>query len=147
MRNRAIVLVAVIGSAFAAGCGSNNGSGPSSGPPLEDSKTLANLSTSEMQSFCDWVAQQEGGYGRTISCDATGIPLEAPSDQTTCVSEFSQHASEPNCSATVGQWTICLQWFDANWCTTMTTTPPAECSVIQTTCYASGGSQADAGID
>jgi hypothetical protein len=130
-------------------CGTSPPSGSSSGPPVDPSKTLAELSSSEMGTFCDWVAQQEGGYGATISCHAgTGTgSLEAPQDQTTCVTELSQHASEPNCSATVGQWATCVDWLDANWCTTTPSMMPAECAVLQATCYASGGAPADGGGD
>jgi len=140
------IFAAVLGSPLLMACGTGAPSAPS-GPPLDSSKTLSALSTAEMQSFCDWLARDEGGYGRTISCEATGIPLETPQDQATCVSEMSQHASEPGCSATVGQWTMCVQWVDANWCSTTPAARPAECSLIQATCYASGGTQADGGVD
>jgi hypothetical protein len=100
-----------------------------------------------MQSFCDWVAQDEGGYGRTIYCEASGTPLYTPADQRTCISQLSQHASQPGCSATVGQWTMCVQWLDANWCATVPAMPLAECMVIQLTCYGSAGSPSDGGTD
>jgi hypothetical protein len=132
---------------FLLACGTSPASGSSSGPPVDPSKTLAVLSSSEMGAFCDWVAQQEGGYGATIPCDAGSGSLEAPQDQATCVAELSQHASEPNCSATVGQWTTCVDWLDANWCTTTPSMMPAECAVLQATCYASEGSPADGGGD
>lgn len=141
------VLAAGVCATMQTGCGSGSGSGSPSGPPVDSSKTLSALSTNEMQAFCDWLAQDEGGYGRTISCEATGAPLETPQDQATCVSELSQHASESGCTATVGQWTMCVQWVDANWCTTMPAMRPAECGVIQATCYGSGGTQTDAGVD
>lgn len=102
-----------------------------------------------MATFCDWVARQEGGYGATTQCDAGAgaATLETPHDQATCVTELSQHAAEPNCSATVGQWTTCVDWLDANWCTSMPTMMPAECAVLQATCYPSGGLPTDGGID
>jgi hypothetical protein len=147
MRIACTILAFAFCSAFPIACGTGAGTSSSSGPPVDSSKTLSNLSTSEKQAFCDWTAQQEGGYGRTISCEATGSPLYTPSDQATCVSELSQHASEPGCTATVGQWTTCVQWLDANWCTTMPAVRPAECNAIQATCYGSGGSPTDGGAD
>jgi hypothetical protein len=132
---------------FPLACGTGPASGSSSGPPVEPSKTLAALSSSEMGAFCDWTNQKEGGYGRVIECDASGVPLETDPDQATCVAELTQHASEPNCSATVGQWTMCFEWLLANWCTTMPSMMPAECNVIQTTCYGSGGLPIDGGGD
>jgi hypothetical protein len=134
---------------FPVACGTSPPSASSSGPPVDASKTLAELSPSEMAAFCDWVARQEGGYGATILCDAGAgtASLEAPQDQATCVTELSQHAAEPNCSATVGQWTSCVDWLDANWCTTVPTMMPADCARIQATCYASGGTAIDGGDD
>jgi hypothetical protein len=114
---------------------------------VDPSKTLGQLTASEMQAFCDWTNQRQGGYGRTIQCDASGIPLETSQDQPTCVRELSQHASEPNCSATVAQWTMCFEWLLAHWCPPMLAMRPAECSVIQATCYASGGPPVDGGAD
>jgi len=101
----------------------------------------------EVQALCDWSTQKEGGYSRTIQCEASGIPLETAPDQATCVTESSQNASQPNCSATVGQWTMCFDWFLANWCTATPLMLPAECAVLQTTCYASSGSLTDGGGD
>jgi hypothetical protein len=131
-------------AALSTACGTSPAS--SSGPPLDPSKKLSALSTSELGAFCDWTAQQEGGYGKTTYCEANGAPLYAPTDQATCVMELSQHASEPDCSATVGQWTPCVQWLDANFCDTTPATLPAECSVIQAMCYGSG-SPMDGGLD
>jgi len=99
-----------------------------------------------MQAFCDWTNQKQGGYGQMIPCDAGGSPLETDPNQVTCVAELSQHASEPNCSATIGQWTMCIEWFLAHWCPDTLPARPAECNVIQTTCYASG-SPPDGGSD
>jgi hypothetical protein len=122
---------------------------PRASAPRAFDAVRGTLSSSEMGAFCDWLAGQEGGYGATTPCDAgTGTGgLEAPQDQATCVTELSQHASEPNCSATVGQWTMCVDWLDANWCTTMPAMMPAECALIQSTCYAAGGSGIDGGGD
>jgi hypothetical protein len=108
-------------------------------PPVDPSKALAELSSNEMQAFCDWTNQKEGGYGRVIECEASGVPLETDPDQATCVAELARRASEPSCSATVGQWTMCFEWLLGNWCNTMPSMMPAECASIQTTCYGSGG--------
>lgn len=137
MRSVPAILTIALCLPFPIACGSVTPSASAAGPPVDAAKKLSDLSTSEMQAFCDWVAQQEGGYGSVTQCDAGTGSLETPQDQAMCVSELSQHASEPNCSATVGQWTTCVDWLDANWCTTMPATRPAVCNVIQTTCYGS----------
>jgi hypothetical protein len=146
MRIPSKILAPALGSAFLMGCGTGTGSASPSGPPVDPSKNFSDLSASEMQAFCDWLAQQEGGYGSTTQCDASNVPLEAPQDQAMCVTEFFQHASEPGCSGTVGQWTTCIDWLDANWCTPTPATRPAECNVIQATCYGSG-TLADGGVE
>jgi hypothetical protein len=56
---------------------------------VDPSKPLAELSSSEMGAFCDWTNQKEGGYGRVIECDASGVPLETDPDRATCVAEFT----------------------------------------------------------
>lgn len=133
MRILPAVLVAV--PCLLAACGS--GSSPS-GPSLDAAKMFSALSSGELGSFCDWVAQDEGGYGRTISCEATGSPLYTPSDQASCVTSFAQHARQPGCTGTVGDWTTCARWLDANWCSTIPATRPAVCDAIQAHCYGSG---------
>jgi len=143
----ASTILAGVCFAFPLACGTSPPSGSSSGPPVDPSKTLAELSSSEMAAFCDWTNQKEGGYGRTIMCDASGVPLETDPDQATCVHGWTQRVSMPNCSATVGQWTTCFEVFLANWCSVIPSMPSGECNVIQATCYGSGASPADGGGD
>jgi len=132
------VLAAVICLSLPTACGTSPASGSSSGPPVDPSKTLAELTPSEMQAFCDWTNQKQGGYGQMIPCDAGGSPLETDPNQATCVAELSQHASMPHCSSTVAQWTMFVEWFLANWCGSKRKMPPAEFATIQATCYPSG---------
>lgn len=122
-------ILAGICFAFPLACGASPPSESSSGPPIDFWKKLSALSTAEVQALCDWSTQKEGGYGRTIQCEASGTPLETALDQATCVAESSQNASQPNCSVTLGQWTTCFQWFLAHWCSATTLMLPAAYAV------------------
>jgi hypothetical protein len=87
------------------------------------------------------------GSALLIGCGiGTSSASGSGQDQAMCVTELLQHASEPGCSGTVGQWTTCIDWLDANWCTSTPATRPAECNVIQPTCYGSG-TLADGGVE
>jgi hypothetical protein len=123
----------------------SSASSGSGGPAVDASKELSSLSVAELQTLCDWSVQQQGGYGAHGYCEASGTPLETPSDQATCVAEVTPHYSRPTCTTTVGQWAMCIRWFVANWCSaTPLAHPPAECVAFQTQCY---GSLGDAGGD
>jgi hypothetical protein len=125
-------------------CSSGSSAGAPGDPPVDPSKELAALSTSDLQSLCDWVARQEGGYGTTTHCEATGIPLYASKDQAECLAEVAQHLSRPTCTTTVGQYTMCFRVFLASWCSSMPPTRPTVCDDFQTQCY---GPPPDAGVD
>jgi hypothetical protein len=103
----------------------------SSGPNLDTSRRLADLSSADWQELCDWAAQEEGGYGNAIACDAgsSGGSLAVPNDEPSCVAEYSVGA---NCPATVQQLVSCLQLLTRTWCDTATL--PAECKALKATC-------------
>ena len=122
----------------------STGSHGNGAPPVDASKALSSLSLAELQALCDWSTQQQGGYGINANCEATGVPLQTSSNQAECVAEVMPHYSRPTCATTVGQWTTCVRWLVANWCSTMPAARPAACDAFQTLCY---GSQADAGTD
>jgi hypothetical protein len=129
-----------------AACGGNTASSSSAGPNLDSANLLIMMSNADRGTLCDWLAQQEGGYGHVTTCDASGVPLEADADQATCVGELSMQATLfPACPATVGQYVSCVQWFLQNWCSA-TASMPAECMIIQSDCEP-GGSPLDAGSD
>jgi hypothetical protein len=122
----------------------STGSSGGGGPAVDASKELSSLSLTELQSLCDWSTQLQGGYGSSAHCEASGIPLETPSNQAQCVAEVMPHYSRPTCTTTVGQWTTCVRWFVANWCSTTPAVHPPGCDAFQTQCY---GLPADAGSD
>lgn len=103
----------------------------SSGPNVDTTKRLADLSPDDWQELCSWAAQQEGGYGNAIACDAgsNGGSLAAPYDEASCVAEYSKGA---NCPATVQQLVSCVQRLAQTWCDTATL--PAECMALKNPC-------------
>jgi hypothetical protein len=123
-----------VSAAVACACGakaSTSSSSPNtSGLNLDSAKRLADLSATDWQSLCDWVAQEEGGYGNTIACDAgNGGSLIAPTDESGCVAEYSEG---PNCPATVQDMVLCIQNLTQTWC--VTSMLPAECRMLKKPC-------------
>jgi len=110
---------------------------------LDPSQKLGALSSTEVQSLCDWTAKAEGGYGRTITCDAGQGSLQVSADQATCVTDVTPHWSQSTCASTVEDWTTCVQWGLANVCATMSPTKPANCVAIDVGCF--GGDDSVAG--
>lgn len=132
---RAMVRGYVLAVSAAVACGGHqapsSSSSNSAGPNLDASKKLADLSVTDWQTLCDWTAQQQGGYGSTIVCDAggNGGSLSAPTDEATCVQEY---AEGPNCPATVQQMVSCIQLWTKTWCDTAVL--PAECKALKNPC-------------
>jgi hypothetical protein len=107
-------------------------------PNVDSSKRLVALSSPEQEVLCDWLAQREGGYGRTIVCDASGAPLESSLNQAQCLAESRTQAERfPNCPTTVGQWKTCAEWFLGHWCSVMAFSLPPDCAEFQDQCFPS----------
>jgi hypothetical protein len=107
--------------------------GPVDGASLDTSKLVVNLSPSEQAAYCDWAAQQYGGYGHMAVCDAgthAGNSSQAGTDQAACVAGLQHLASiRPSCPATVGDGMACAQWEITNPCAG-TAAGPAGCQVL-----------------
>lgn len=120
---------------FVAGCSTGGGAGNAGDPPIDPTKALSSLSPSDLQALCDWEAQEQGGYGTTTYCEATGVPLETPSSQSECVTEVTPMFERATCTTTVGEFTTCLKFFVANWCSTAPPAIPTECVAFDNGCY------------
>ncbi len=111
---------------------------------LDSSQRLVTLSDTQRGALCDWYAQRAGGYGRTIPCEASGIPMVIDA-RASCILDYElQAAQHPNCPTTVGQYESCAEFFLANWCASSPPTLPADCATFQTQCFpisSSGGPQ------
>jgi hypothetical protein len=107
--------------------------GPIDGATLDTSKIVVNLSPAEQATFCDWDAQQYGGYGHMVVCDAgakAGSSSEPGTDQAMCVMGLQHLAGiRPTCSATVGDGMACVQWEIQNPCADTAVGPPG-CQVL-----------------
>ncbi len=75
---------ALLIAAFVSGCGSDS-SGGSAGSGLPRTSTVASLTPEQGVQLCDWINQEEGGYGRTVNCALTG-PMATNANQMDCVS-------------------------------------------------------------
>jgi hypothetical protein len=117
----------------------------SSPSTVDPSKKLNTLSTGDQESLCDWTAQEQGGYGTIITCDAASTDLEVETDQAKCIADVSPHFSQPTCTANVGDWMTCVKWRLSNWCSATPPVPTGQCAAIQTGCF--GSSLPDAGTD
>jgi hypothetical protein len=129
-----VLAISVVGACACGGQASTSSSSSSSngaGPNLDSSKRLAQLSPTDWQVLCDWVAQEEGGYGNTIVCDGgmNGGSLSAPTDEPSCVTQYS---GGPNCPGTVQQIVSCIQSLMQTWCDTSTL--PAVCRMLKNPC-------------
>lgn len=107
--------------------------GPTDGGSLDISKLVVDLSLAEQAAFCDWDAQQYGGYGQMVVCDSgarAGSSSEAGTNQAMCVMGLQMLAStRPSCPATVGDGMACVQWEVQNPCAG-TAAGPAGCQVL-----------------
>lgn len=72
---------------------------------------------SDQAALCDWLAQEWGGYGGLLRCDAGSETLSAPLTQQVCLSEALDVAYwGPTCPLTVSQFASCVQWQAQNVC-------------------------------
>jgi|CZKU01.1.fsa_nt_gi hypothetical protein len=129
-------------------CSSTSSSTPDSGLAVDPAAKLDTLSPADLQALCDWAAQEQGGYGVHIPCDAGPSgpsDLEVAPDQATCVAELSPHFHQPTCTVTVADWMACLKWRLSNWCSAAPPAPTGTCAVFQAGCYGSGS--ADSGLE
>jgi len=108
-------------------------SGPNDAAVLDPSELIVRLSPAEQATFCDWAAQQYGGYGHTVVCDAgsrAGNSSTAGADQAMCVMGVQHLAAiRPACPATIGDVMACTQWEIQNPCLD-TAAGPAGCQVL-----------------
>jgi hypothetical protein len=126
-------IVAGLVACSLAGC--STGAVTTEDPPLDPAKVLSSLSTSDLQALCDWEAQEQGGYGTTLYCEASGVPLYTATSQAECVAEVKPNFGRATCTATVGQLTTCVKWFVANWCSSTPPALPSECIAFDNGCY------------
>jgi hypothetical protein len=138
---RGIAIESFFVAASLAACSS--GSSGSSGPNVDSSKRVAMLSTDEQKTVCDWIAQQWGGYGHSVTCDAGGgfsVMISAPwTNQTGCLAQFAQVPA--GCPATVGQASACYQQGAQTACAPMQS---STCITLQQQC---SPTSVDAGSD
>jgi hypothetical protein len=114
---------------FVVACGSS----PSTG--LDPALALNAMSPADLRALCDWTANQQGGYGAMIDCDAADTGLLVEKDQATCLAVVTPHWTRPTCTATVGDWMMCVQWRLSNWCSANPPPPMGRCEALQNGCY------------
>jgi hypothetical protein len=87
---RSLTLIVVAGLGLLVGCGGGSGTAgaPSNVPPGD---TLGQLSASQQASLCDYVANVQGGYGRSTTCPA-GDTQTTDQSQSYCLANFTQVA-------------------------------------------------------
>jgi hypothetical protein len=147
------VLAVVFGCALASGCGGgSSGTGASAaagGPNVDSSQRVVALSTADQATLCDWIANEWGGYGGLLRCDAGSETLSAPTSPQDCYSGLLA-SFEPSCPLTVGQLSSCVEWQAENVCLVGTIEaamlPPACQATIAPACTAMKGSP-DGGAD
>jgi hypothetical protein len=71
-------------AAVAAALGCGGGSPPGDGLGLPRASTVVSLTPAQGAHLCDWINQEEGGYGRTVNCVLTG-PVATNLNQNDCV--------------------------------------------------------------
>jgi hypothetical protein len=95
----------VCAAACIAGCGDDDSSVPFDQIPR--SKKLADLTPEERRGACEWgagvAAREFPPAGTQLNCDGVTITINAPQCRFDSV--------RPECTATVGQWEICLPKF------------------------------------
>jgi hypothetical protein len=136
-------LLALASAASAVACSSSPSNVPSSNAPSGDAPSgdaapLNSLSTAEKQSFCDSIAQAEGGYGTMHVCPIDGgavTTIDAPGDQASCVADISQLSARPRCKETVGDFMGCVTDQIEGVCAGHALELPAVCAQIQEDCY------------
>lgn len=112
-------------------------SSSTSSSSVDPSKRLNALTTSDQQALCDWTAQEQGGYGTIIPCDAGPSDLEVEKDHAACLALETQHFDQPTCTATVGDWMACVKLNLSTWCSAHPPAPTGQCAAIDTGCYGS----------
>jgi hypothetical protein len=111
-----------------AGCGGHTEAVPSQTP-------VTQLSPSQEQQLCGWVASLYGGYGGILQCDSGGAGPMGPKSEGDCVQQLDvgfvqPHAKFSHCQATVGQVQACLRWHADNACVASGSPPPSECTIV-----------------
>jgi hypothetical protein len=125
-----------------------------SGPNVDPSKLVVATSMSERNSLCDWIAQEFGGYGHVLRCDADveageGI-LVAPENPQACTSIIGFAQWPPSCPLSVAQFTSCIEWETQNVCIVGVVTRamlPADCQTFLGSECVGGVELVDSGAD
>ena len=113
MRSFSLSLIAVAGLGFLVGCGSGSGApGAPSDVPRGD--TLGQLSPSQQASLCDYLANVQGGYGRSVTCPAGDMQDTDPS-QAACL-QSAPVAAAACPTLTVGDAEDCAAASGTNLC-------------------------------
>jgi hypothetical protein len=76
----------------ALGCGGGAPQEGGDGLNLPRASTVVSLTPDEGAHLCDWINQEEGGYGRTMDCALNG-PVATDASQSTCVAGLPDLAS------------------------------------------------------
>jgi hypothetical protein len=96
---------AVGAAACLAGCGDDDSSVPFDQIPK--SKKLADLTAEERRGACEWAAGIAGRElppaGTQLNCDGLVVTINAP--------QCRFESVRPECTATVGQWEVCMPRF------------------------------------
>ena len=96
-----------------------------------DGTALASLNGDQQGSVCDWLAQQNGGYGRTLTCPGKD-PTSVWSDQQACKADLGP-VFESCKDATVGQMKACTSKTAAAPCESSALVS-AECKALDAAC-------------
>lgn len=127
--------------ALAALAGCSAGSGPvmglsgSSRSGVSSSQAINALSDYDRGRMCDWVAQENGGYGGSlppVKCEKDfTVTKKAPKSQAECIEDLKK--APVTCDATVGEVEDCLTYLANNPCSTEKN-PPACAGLLNDRC-------------
>lgn len=112
----------------ATACGGDDGNSAS----LDDSALVSSLNDAQRNLLCDWAAQQEGGYGKEITCPLQSVII--PKDQQACRAQIDSTLRACK-SGTVGQLKACVEGRATDPCRASTgELYPAECKAYDQAC-------------
>lgn len=110
---RSLMLMVLAGLALGLGCGSgSSAAGAPANVPRND--TLGQLTSSQVASLCDYLANVQGGYGRSMTCPA-GDTQDTDPSQSACV-QSSATAAAICPTLTVGDVEDCAAASGTNLC-------------------------------
>ena len=113
MKTLLIGILVAVGGALSISCGSSSGgSSDSSGVPR--ASTVGSLSSTDAATLCDWLAAEQGGYGRMVTC-SDGSTRKTDPNQAICVAGSS--AAQTACpTLTVGEAEDCANAIGSDLC-------------------------------